>query len=337
MDTQLSTTKSVGKMANEYAANYIFSAFLAGKAVNTKDAYAADLAHFAAFLRRPDEDCTEDVIKVTGPELAMDPAAWQPVTWGLVAAWQQKQLKDGAAIGSVNRRLACVKRFAKLAHQADAIDGNEALKIAAINSLATKAGNNIDKDRTQTRQSTKRAVATVLTADQVKTLKTHPDTPQGRRDALLMCLLLDHGLRAGELAGLEVTAIDLAAKTLHFWREKVGMWQTHRLSVDTLAAARRWLETDANALGPLFRGSRKGGALTGASMTRVSISERVAYLGAAIGVTISAHDGRHTWATRASKKSGMVALRDAGGWKSLTMPNRYIEASKIANEGIVLD
>ena len=177
-----------------------------------------------------------------------------------------------------------------------------------------------------------------MTVDQAKSLKTQPDTPQGRRDALLMCLLLDHGLRAGEVAGLEVTAIDLDAKTLHFYREKVGKVQTHRLTADTLRAARAWLETDAHALGPLFRGSRKGGSLTDASMTRVSISERVRTLGSTIGIeNLSAHDCRHYWATRAaSKGTPMQALRDAGGWSSLAMPNRYIEAQVISNDGVLL-
>jgi len=31
-------------------------------------------------------------------------------------------------------------------------------------------------------------------------LKQQPDTPQGRRDPLLMCILLEHGLRYGEIA-----------------------------------------------------------------------------------------------------------------------------------------
>ena len=330
MDTQLTTTDNVGAMANVIAAQHTFSAFLAGKADNTRTAYAADLAHFADFLQSVG-------VNVTGPELGSTPAVWAGVTWGLVAAWQQDQLNHGAAIGSINRRLACVKRFAKLAQQADALTVGEALKIASIASITHKAAANIDAGRERTRTATKRSTATVLTADQIAALKAQPDTPQGRRDALLMCLLLDHGLRAGELAALEVTSIDLAAKTLHFWREKVGMWQTHRLTTDTLKAAQNWLAKDARAIGPLFRGSRKGGTLTDAPLTRISISTRVADLGATLGVKLSAHDLRHTWATKASKKSSMIALRDAGGWKSLTMPNRYIEAGKIANEGIVLE
>ena len=80
-----------------------------------------------------------------------------------------------------------------------------------------------------------------LTPDQAARLKAQPDTPQGRRDALLLCLLLDHGLRVGEVAGLAVRDFDLAAGELRFYRPKVDKIQTHRLTADTLAAARAYL------------------------------------------------------------------------------------------------
>jgi len=51
-----------------------------------------------------------------------------------------------------------------------------------------------------------------------------------------MALLLDHVLRVGELAGLQVTAIDLRAGNLRFYRPKVDVEQTHRLTSDTLGA-----------------------------------------------------------------------------------------------------
>src|SRR4051812_28736480 len=74
-------------------------------------------------------------------------------------------------------------------------------------------------------------------------LKTRPDTSQGRRDALMMCLLLDHGLRVGELAGLEVTAINLQDGTLTFYRPKVDKVQIHTLTKDALRAAKAWFKS----------------------------------------------------------------------------------------------
>ena len=103
---------------------------------------------------------------------------------------------------------------------------------------------------------------TSLSAAQVNALKRQPDTAQGRRDALLLCLLLDHGLRVGEVAALEVTAVNLTEGTLTFYRPKVGKTQTHQLSRDALKAAQAWFTSgDAPAVGPLLRASTRGGAL----------------------------------------------------------------------------
>jgi hypothetical protein len=52
---------------------------------------------------------------------------------------------------------------------------------------------------------------------------------------------------------------------------------------------------------------------------------------------LSAHDQRRCWATRAARaNTDAFDLRDAGGWNSLAMPNRYVEAAQFANEGVNL-
>ncbi len=72
-------------------------------------------------------------------------------------------------------------------------------------------------------------------------IKTTNYTPQGQRDQFLMCLLLDHGLRVGEAAGLRIKDIDLQAGTLSVYRPKVDKLQIHRLSHDSLQAARQYI------------------------------------------------------------------------------------------------
>jgi len=53
---------------------------------------------------------------------------------------------------------------------------------------------------------------------------------------------------------------------------------------------------------------------------------------------LSAHDCRHTWATLATRSgTPLDRLQDAGGWASPTMPLRYIEVAKIANQGVRLE
>jgi integrase len=116
--------------------------------------------------------------------------------------------------------------------------------------------------------------------EQAKALKTgQPDSPQSRCDAVLMCLLLDHGLRCGEVALLEVTHVDLKAGELRFYRPKVDKIQTHRLTSDTKHALQKWMDNDAAGIGPLLRASRKGGHLTSTAMSERAITKRERYLG----------------------------------------------------------
>ncbi len=70
-----------------------------------------------------------------------------------------------------------------------------------------------------------------------------------------------------------------------------------------------------------------------------AITKRVSALGEAFGLSaLSAHDCRHAWATRAARNgTDPFALQEAGGWNSLAMPRRYVEAAKIANEGVILE
>ncbi len=152
-----------------------------------------------------------------------------------------------------------------------------------------------------------------------------------------MCLLLDHGLRVGEIARLKTEDLDTSSGMLHFYRPKVSKRQTHRLSRDTLAAARACATTgDLLPSTALLRRSLKDESLGKPGMTERGITLRVRVLGEEVGVSgLSAHDCRHFWATSAARMgTDPFALQEAGGWNSLAMPRRYVEERRIANEGI---
>ena len=72
---------------------------------------------------------------------------------------------------------------------------------------------------------------------QVHLLKRQPDTPLGRRAALLVCLFLDQSFRYGEVYILHVKRIDLEAGTIVASGEKRD--STHHLRADTLIEGRR--------------------------------------------------------------------------------------------------
>jgi integrase len=337
-----------GRVANQYAARDVFSDYRARKAANTLRQQDGGLARFANYLRAagiPNPPTARD--------LASAPTAWAGVTWGLVSKFRDWLLTRGYAIGSVNLHLTTLRTYAGLAMQAGVIPAGECAAIRAVRGYGRTEGKHVDSARAPTRKGAKKAQPVSLTPEQAARLKVQSDTPQGRRDALLLCLLMDHGLRVGEVAGLEVGDFDLAAGEVRFYRPKVDKIQTHRLTADTLAAARAYLAegdiTDAAlAPGSVWRASRKGGALQdagmipqpqrGRGMTARALTARVHDLGAAVGlVGLSAHDLRHYWATRAARSgTPLDRLQDAGGWASPAMPLRYVEAAKIANQGVLL-
>lgn len=327
-----------GQIANQYAAEGVIADYRSRKSENTLRAQRDDLAVWAEYLNAATNGAHTPAIEA----LETDSGAWRGVTWGLVTGFVQWMLKQGYAMVSVNRRLATVRVYCKLAAQAGVIDTTQAALISTVRGYGGKDAKRIDERRETTRRSTKKVQHISLTADQVKRLKTeHPDTPQGRRDALLMCLLLDHGLRVGEVALLTVDAFYTdESGTFSFYRPKVGKEQRHRLSDDTLRALSAYMQHDAPERGSLlFRPSAKGGQLkTGAGISERNLSERVRTLGKRIGIeNLSAHDCRHSWATRAvAAGTDAFALRDAGGWSSLAMPSRYVEAAAIANERVKL-
>jgi integrase len=339
MSTAITTTNTgtaimaAGLVANEYAASGSFADYTARKSDNTLRAQRADLALWADYLCEATRgaDCPQ------AETLQTDPASWRGVTWGLVAGFVRWMLAAGYAVGTVNRHLATVRKYCHLAAQAGAIAPAEAALIRTVQGYGGKDAKRVDERRETTRKGAKKAQNVTITPDQATALKRQPETPQGRRDAVVMALLLDHGLRVGELVLLQVTDFDMKAGTFTFYRPKVDKVQTHRMTADTARALAAWFATDAPAMGSLLRGSRKGGALIG-SMSERAVTERVRVLGEAVGLAgLSAHDCRHYWATRAaSQGTDPFALRDAGGWSSLAMPSRYVESAAIANERVKL-
>jgi integrase len=326
----------IGKLANRHAAIHALRDYQKKLSANTKRRQVADLTLFAKYLGLFG-------IQVTAQRLMDDITTWEGMTHGLLEGFIRYQEQEGYAFGSINVRLSTVKRYCTVAAKADVIAPADHGLIKTVQGYRHKEGRNLDKERAVTRKGVKKAESIAVSKEQAAQLKhTQPDTPQGRRDALLMCLLLDHGLRCGEIAALILKNVNLIEETLTFYREKVDMEQVHLFTKDTRIALRRYLE--CVQLSPeehLLRGSRRslaGDRLQG-RMSERAITARVNELGERIGITcLSAHDGRHAWATFAIKAGTDVkALQDAGGWKSPVMPLRYAASGKIANAGVKLD
>lgn len=324
-----------GTAANRAAVLHTFADHANRKADNTIRRKRADLALFEMFLQSAG---------VPAIDLFSNPQAWRGVSWGIVKAFAEWQLQKGYAVTSINGRLSTIRTYAKLAAQAGAISAEESILIASVKGYDSKEAKRIDErrraDGLETRTGPKKQEAVTIPADVAAALTSQqPSTPQGRRDALLMCLLLEHGLRVGEIAILTRSVFDLKVGTFTFYRPKVDKIQTHTLTAATRKAAGAYLKHDAPAEGILWRKSCKGtgklsGQMSATSATR-ALTKRVELLGRKAGIEgLSAHDGRHYWATyEARNHTAIDRLMDAGGWNSPAMPLRYIESAHIANDG----
>ena len=320
----------IGEQANRAAAQTRFHDYRSRRATETLRRQDADLALFHEFL---------EFVNLRTGNLSLEAQAWRPVTWGLVEAFIKWQLNEGYAIKSINVRLSTVKTYARMAMQSGALTPQEYALIRAVQGYSYREQVRIDQKRSVRRIGFKKQEPVKLTPADARGLKNQPATPQGRRDRLLMCLLLDHGLRVGEVTGLAVGDLNLEEGVLRFYRPKVNKEQVHRLTDDTLAAATA-CQTHGEFVtaGLLLRRSMKNEELGTAGMTARAVTARVRLLGERLGIAgLSAHDCRHYWATSAARHgTDPFVLQEAGGWSSLAMPRRYVEENNIANEGVRL-
>ena len=338
--------------ADAAAGQGIFAAYQARCHASSIRRQRQDLALFARFSLQATAAGGVDVPGT--PErfadlLFIDPRAWTPVTWGHVAAFVQWLAQQGYAVASINHALSTVRTYVTLAGQVEAIAADVAQRVRAVQSFSASQGRNLDAQRPRQRVGAKKAAPTLLTPAQIARLKQeHPATPQGRRDAALMALLLDHGLRCSEIALLRVEHFALSPGpslpgTFTFERPKVGKIQTHRLTADSHATLVAYLaerhRLDPTDQGPLLCATWKNGELIAAGMTTRAINLRVRDLGRRGGITnLGPHDCRHAWATTAIRAgTDIKSLQDAGGWASPHMPLRYAAAAEIANEKVRLE
>jgi len=319
-----------GQAANRAATHAIFEDYRSRRSWNTLRRQYGDLGLFERFL-------AEAGVKTSRDHLISIPDAWRGVTWGLVEGFKRWMLQMGYATGSVNIRLSTIKTYAGLAAKAGIVDPEVYALIRSVNGYSRGEARRIDQKRSRVRVGDKKPAPVRLTPADALTLLDQPQTPQGRRDQLMMCLLLEHGLRCGELAALRVENIDLERGLLQFFRPKVNKEQIHRLTPRTYRAALAYFEHgDVPEGGALLRRSLKNGKLGRVGLTERGLTKRVRFLGKLLGIRgLSAHDCRHYWATRAARSgTDAFALQEAGGWTSLAMPRRYVEAAQIANQGI---
>ncbi|MEO8395234.1 MAG: hypothetical protein ABI700_19710, partial [Chloroflexota bacterium] len=186
----------VGAAADQFARAGVFQDYHDRRARNTLRRQLDDLGTFAEYLSR---------VRYYGDgvghaeHLYEDAEAWKFITYGVIAGFVRWMLAHEYAIGTVNLKLSTIRQYCKLAFQANVIDAEQHALIRTVSGFQYKEQKRVNEKRSAagvaTRKGVKKADSVSLDAAQVRALKSQPATAQGQRDALLMCLLLDHGLR----------------------------------------------------------------------------------------------------------------------------------------------
>jgi integrase len=321
--------EAIAAQANAAAQRHAFGTYREGLAANTKKAHRIDLDSLVEFL-------VSVGVKPTG-DMAQNPEAWRHFSWGLLAAFRQWLLGKGYSIGTVNRRLATVRRYAALASEAGVLSPEAIAMVQTVHGYGGKKAWNVDDARlvagVPVRIGRNKQKATRLTPEQVALLLAQPDTPVGRRDGLLVAMLLVHGLRSSELAALRVSDIDLASGEFEFRRVKTATVGHHKLTSTSAAAIARC--ADAGELpdnGPLLRAVDTKGRLTDRPLSLRGLRARLTLLGLRVGVKrLSPHDLRHDGATFFAGRVGAAQLKRWGGWKRFETADKYVEWAEVDN------
>lgn len=261
------------------------------------------------------------------PDLSATLEAWQFVTFEMVKKYAYHLLLNGYTVATVNRHLSSIRTRVRMASQAGFVESEQAQRILSMPGYTRKQAKKIDGMRERARRSTKKETATEILVAQSHALKR---TGQAK-DRLLLCLMLDHGLRVGEVATLRQS--DINGQYIKIVRHKTQTEQNHRLSDDTKNALRDYLQPaliDTDSF--LFPSAS---AAAGHISTR-TIDRIVRAAGQTIGVdNLSCHDCRHAFMNHTLDNGNDInSIMQAGGWTTYDAALRYIRAREVANEGV---
>lgn len=152
--------------------------------------------------------------------------------------------------------------------------------------------------------------------------------PTAVRDAAMLLVLVDSGLRASELCDLQVRNYDRRTGRLVVERGKGGKQRSVYVGQAAQRAVWRYLQRRGKLEPgePLFEASRGGGP-----MNRTSLRKLIERLGQRAGVAgATPHRFRHTFAVNFLRNGGsLAALQDLLGHSTMEMVRRYARLAEV--------
>jgi len=220
---------------------------------------------------------------------------------------------ESLSASTINVRLSAVRKMVSEARRNGMLSAEDAANLTEIPNIrqkGTRLGN-------------------WLTRDQAKELLAVPDrsTVKGKRDYVILALLVGCALRRQELASLEVGSIqlregrwvlaDLEGKGRRIRTVAVPVWVKHGINA--------WMTAAGIDEGPLLRRIRKGGEV-GESLSDWAIWSVVEQSAKQIGIErFGAHDLRRTCAKLCRKSGGdLEQIKFLLGHSSIQTTERYL-------------
>ena len=166
-----------------------------------------------------------------------------------------------------------------------------------------------------------------LAPDEALKLLAIPDTSTviGIRNIAILALLIDTGLRAGEVSNVQLQDLRLDELAVHS-KTKGGIWNWAIFSEYTALLIHEWkgLRDKIVPAGVDYLFVSFGGPKTGQQLSRWGVGHVVSRTAKLAGMDLCAHELRHTFAQVALLAGAPTRiLQKAGRWKSLSMVENY--------------
>jgi integrase/recombinase XerC len=277
----------------------LYEAFLAGRTAQTRRAYAADLADFAAYVGEASGAAVLAHVSALGHGEAN----------GLLLGYRASLVDKGLTPATINRRLAAVRSAIKLARTLGWSTWVPEVAGLKVQAWRDTAGPGLEGARAMLAAASQQSPAKAL------------------RDAALIRLFFDLALRCAEVRNLNLA--DLESDGRRIWIKGKGRTQKEARTVPpkTCAALRAWTVARATVAPAdeqaLFIGL--GCMSLGRRITDRGIYHVISTLGSDVGIKTRPHGLRHASITTALDKSNgdVRAVQQHARHSSPEMTIRY--------------
>jgi site-specific recombinase XerD len=244
-----------------------------------------------------------------------------PFRKAVVQEYRAKLEADGLAASTINVRLAAIRKLAQEAADNALLAPDLAAGIARVRgakALGVRAGNWLDKEQ---------AEQLIAAPD--------PETLKGKRDRVILALLLGCGLRRNEVAELSFAHVQQrdGRWAIVDLKGKGGRVRTVPMPGWAKVAIDHWVEATGLSSGRILHSINKGDRLTHAGMTPQSVFMTVQAYARELRIQAAPHDLRRTFAKLAHKgRAALEQIQLSLGHATILTTERYLGVRQDLND-----